>query len=643
MTAPRSGAGLCRDAAPPRGATGPQEPADAERQIAALPAEHSAPSAERTRIDALESAFGPLDDPENPLGGTALLAADAAGEQVPGAEQVLDAFALNSEFVPEELGGRLRRMDVLGRLLRPLFRRDASVAFGHGLSCFFAAVPVWTAGTTEQQRFVAGLLLGGDRVAVARHEVAHGNDFVRDELTARPVAGGLSVNGSKTAIANAARSRGLVVFARTSDAPGGGRSHSVLVLDRAALPADRITDLERHSTTGMRSAEFGGLAFTDCTVPDSTVVGGVGDGYELSLRSSLMIRGLIPSIVLAGVDTALRTVAAFATRPRNDGRSSLDVRHVRDVLTGAFLDLLLIDCLALVATRSLHLLPRQMSVYAASAAYLAPRLAAETMDEMSAVLGEESFAVSGAYGMFQKQLRDLPVTSLGHAGSAGRQVSILPQLPHFARHSWFAEKEAPAALFRPQEDLPPFDLPRLSLLGDSDPLAATLVACTEWLESADVTVPGREDWPLLRSLARGFTGELADLARAFGEIDPGDRGALGSPRNFALADRYTMVLAAAGCLGVWREQALAGTDPFLADPAWPSAVLHRLGRRLGLSLPDSVATCEQRVLAEALDRLHDRRSYDLYGSALARATPGEPGHAPTPPGTLSHRTGQVPE
>jgi Acyl-CoA dehydrogenase, C-terminal domain len=401
----------------------------------------------------------------------------------------------------------------------------------------------------------------------------------------------------------------------------------VLLLDRTALPAGRITETGRHSTTGMRGAEFGGLAFSDCTVPDSAVLGRIGDGYELSLRSSLLIRGLIPSIVLAGVDTALRTVAAFATRRRADGRSSLDVRHVRDVLTGAFLDLLLIDCLALVATRSLHLLPRQMSVYAASAAYLAPRLAAETMDEMAAVLGEESFAVSGTYGMFQKQLRDLPVTSLGHAGSAGRQVSILPQLPHFARHAWFTEAEAPAALFRPHEDLPPLDLPRLSLLADGDPLAATLVACTAWLESADLTVPGREDWPPLRSLARAFTGELRELAKAFGEIDPGDRAALASPRNFALADRYTLVLAAAACLGTWRAQTSAPSDAFLADPAWASAVLHRLARRLGLPLPDlpqertggggPVAGCEQRVLAEALDRLHGRRSYDLYGSALA--------------------------
>ncbi|MFG2885274.1 acyl-CoA dehydrogenase [Streptomyces sp. NPDC048297] len=569
------------------------------------------------RIDALESAFGPLDDLDNPLGGDALLAADAAGTPLPGAEKVLDAYGLNAEFVPAELGGRLRRMDVLGRLLRPLFRRDASLGFGYGLSCFFAAVPVWTAGDAGQRDFAAKLLLGGDRIAVARHEVAHGNDFVRDEFTARPDGTGLLLNGSKTAIANAARARGLVVFARTGDADAGGRSHCVLLLDRAALPADRIRDLERRATTGMRAAEFGGLAFTDCPVPASTVLGRVGDGYELSLRSSLLIRGLIPSIVLAGVDTALRTVATFATRTRADGRSSLDVRHVRSVLTGAFLDLLVIDCLALVATRALHLLPRQMSVYAASAAYLAPRLATETMDEMSAVLGEESFAVSGTYGMFRKQLRDLPVTTLGHAGSAGRQVSILPQLPYFARHSWFLQQEAPVGLFRPQENLPPLDLTRLSLLGDGDPLAATLVACTDWLESADVTRPGRDQWPLLRSLARVFTVELRDLTRAFQAVDPADRAALASPHHFALADRYTLVLAAASCLGVWREQADDGTDPFLADPAWPSAALYRLGRRLGLPLPDRPVDSEQRVLAEALTRLRERRSYDLYGSALA--------------------------
>ncbi|MEU1280332.1 acyl-CoA dehydrogenase [Streptomyces sp. NPDC005805] len=570
--------------------------------------------AAQDRIDALERSFGPLDDDANPLGGAALLAADAAGEVLAEAEQVLDAHGLNAEFVPASLGGRLRRMDVLGRLLRPVFRRDASLGFAYGLNCFFAATPVWTAGNDEQRAKAARLLLDGHRIAVARHGVAHGNDFVRDEFTAtvRP-DGSLVVNGSKTGIANASRARGLVVFARTG-AEGGGRSHTVLLLDRAELPPGSVEDLGRRATTGMRSAEFGGLRITDCPVPAGAVLGKIGDGYELSLRSSLVIRGVIPSIVLAGADTALRTVAAFADRRRADGRSSLDVQHVRDVLTGAFLDLLLIDCLALVGTRALHLLPKQLSAYAAAAAYLAPKLVAETMDEMSAVLGELTFAKEGAYGMFQKQLRDLPVTSLGHAGSAGRQVSILPQLPFFARHTWFMDPEAPPGLFRLYEDLPPLDLSAPALLGDGDRLAATLVASSDLFEET----PPDGDGGVLRFLARTFTAELDDLRQAFADVPQNDRKALSSPHSLGLADRYTLVLAAAACLGVWREQRSAQDgDPFLADPAWPSAALYRLCRRLGLPLPDRPLAAERRVLDEALARLRGRRSYDLYGSPLA--------------------------
>ncbi|MFG2491209.1 acyl-CoA dehydrogenase family protein [Streptomyces caniferus] len=560
------------------------------------------------RIDRLESAFGPLDDPANPCGQDALLAADSAGEALAAAEAVLDAFALDAEFVPERYGGRLARMDVLGRVLRPVFRRDASLGFGYGLNCFFAAVPVWTGGQDDQCALVARLLLEGRRIAVARHEVAHGNAFVREEFAAEPVAEGFRLNGSKSVIANAARSTGLVVFARTGETRG--RTHSVLLLDRDRLPAGRVTNLGRRATNGMRSTDFSGLSITDCVVPHEALVGSLGDGYELSLRSSLVIRGLIPSIVLSGADTALRTVARFATRRRADGRSSLDVRHVRDVLTGAFLDLLLSDCLAAVATRALHLLPRQMSAYAAAAAYQAPKLLAESMDEMSAVLGKATFAEAGAYAMFQKQLRDLPVTSLGHAGSAGRQVSLLPQLPYFARNAWFADPEAPAALFRIHDGLPPLDLSEPALLGDGDPLAATLVACTDRLEAA-ATRDGT-----LRFLARAFTTELADLRKAFTDIAPDDRKAIASPHAFGLADRYSLVLTAAACLGVWHEQR-AGSDAFLADPSWATAALYRLGRRLGLPLPDRPAADEERVLAEVLARLHGRRSYDLYGSALA--------------------------
>ncbi|MDB1089569.1 acyl-CoA dehydrogenase [Streptomyces sp. ACA25] len=567
------------------------------------------------RIDELEQAFGPLGDPDNPLGERALLAADHRGEVLTEGEKTLDAAGFNAESVPGALGGRLTRMDVLGRMLRPVFRRDASLGFGYGLNCFFAATPVWTAGSAAQRRTVARLLLDGERVAVARHEVTHGNAFVRDEFTARAVDGGFVLQGSKTVIANGARAAGLVVFAGTGS-PGtpAGRCHSVFLLDRSELPADRLVGLGRDPTSGLRSTEFSGLEALDCPVPGDALVGAVGDGYEISLRSSLLIRGLIPSIVLAGADTALRTVARFAVRRREDGRSSLDVRHVRDVLTGAFLDLLISDCLALVATRAVHLLPRHASAYAAAGAYLAPKMIAESMDALSSVLGKAQFTDSSASAMFRKQLRDLPVTSLGHAGSAGRQISVLPQLPVFARNSWFAGPEPPGALFSLDGDLPPLDPAALALLGDSDPLAATLVFCTARQGSAFSSAT--------RSLVEALTGELEELRNFYREVSPDDRRTLSGPHSLGLTDRYAMVLSAAAVIGVWQQARAQGpshgpTGSFLSDPAWLDAALYRLAGRLGLTRPGQQTASEQRVLAELLARLHGGRAYDLYGMQLA--------------------------
>ncbi|WP_254709614.1 acyl-CoA dehydrogenase family protein, partial [Streptomyces lunaelactis] len=107
------------------------------------------------RVAELERRFGDPGDPDNPLGLDALLAADERGELLAEAEQVLAEFRLNAEFVPIELGGRLDRIDTLGRVLRGVFRRDASLGLGYGATTFIAAIAIWTAGTPEQQRRVA--------------------------------------------------------------------------------------------------------------------------------------------------------------------------------------------------------------------------------------------------------------------------------------------------------------------------------------------------------------------------------------------------------------------------------------------------------------------------------------------------------
>lgn len=589
------------------------EAADAE--TTGEPTGEPAAGGVRARVAELESRLGDPRDPENPFGHRAVLEADEHGELIAEAEEMLADFGLNAEFVPRELGGRLDRVDSFGRVLRGVFRRDAALGLGYGVTSFLAAVAVWAGGTPEQRRRVADLLLGGGRLAIAYHELAHGNDFVRNEFAAvpDPEGGGYRLRGRKEVINNAERAEGLVLFSRTDPAPGS-RSHSVLLVDKSLVPDGRISYLPRYTTVGVRGCQIGGFEFDDCPVPGDALVGEEGEGVELALRSFQITRSVVPSMVIGDADTALRSVVGFAVDRQLYGRSVLEIPHARATLAGAFLDLLICDSLSLVGTRAVHLLPEETSVYAAVVKYLVPKLLNETTYDLSIVLGANFYVRQGEYGVFQKHVRDLPMTSLGHSGTAACQATIIPQLPRLARRAWFTGEPAPDGLFRIDDPLPGLDTERLVLTNSKDSLAASLVATAEELETSQ---DAGEYTDALRSLVRGLTEELRGLQRQCAAMSPQDRTVLANPTSYALADRYALVLAAAACLNVWRQQRDDESTPFIAGPAWLTAALLRLGKRLGLTLPKLPDGCEEQVLDQVLERYHDARSYDLYDTPLA--------------------------
>ncbi|MEU0395844.1 acyl-CoA dehydrogenase [Streptomyces sp. NPDC006208] len=564
------------------------------------------------RVAELERRFGDPADPDNPLGLDVLLAADERGELLAAAEEELAAFGLNAEFVPRHLGGRLDRIDTLGRVLRAVFRRDASLGLGYGATSFLAAVAVWAGGTPEQQREVAELLLGGGRLAIAYHELAHGNDFVRNEFRAVPTDDGFLLEGEKHVINNVVRAEALVLFSRTEES-AGSRSHSVLLVDKSRLPTDRYGYLPRYETVGVRGCQNAGVRFSECPLDGDALVGRLGDGVELALRSFQITRSVLPSMILGGGDTALRTAVGFALDRKLYHRSVLEIPHARATVVGAFTDLLISDCLALAATRAVHLLPEATSVYAAAVKYLLPKLLTETAYDLSIVLGANFYVREGAYGAFQKHVRDLPMISLGHAGTAACQATIIPQLPRLARTSWFTGTAAPAGLFRVRDPLPPLDTGRLVLVAGSDALVGSLEGAAARI--AEERRAG-EYTGALTALAAALEDELRSLQAECREMPPKDRTVLASPKAYAIADRYTLLLAGAACLGVWSHQS-PEDDAFLASPAWLAAALTRLVKRLGHPLPKLPDGWDDRLLDEVLNRFHEARSYDLYDTPIA--------------------------
>lgn len=578
------------------GGQGPHPPGGQEDRVVA-------------RIAELEKRLGDPTDEHGELSYARLLEADERAELSEPGERALDELVLNADFVPREHGGRLERIDTLVRVMRQVFRRDIALGLGYGVTSFMAAVNVWSSGTAEQRRRLADLLLDGQKVSVAYHELAHGNDFVRNEFQARPADGGYLLNGAKQVINNADRAAAWVLFSRTSPAPGS-RSHSVVLAERADLDQDRFRVLPRYSAVGVRGCHLSGLEFVDCPVPPSALVGEEGKGVELALRAFQMTRSAVPGMAIGATDTALRTVVGFALGRQLYRKSVMEIPHARSTLATTFLDLLICDSLSLAATRAVHVLPEETSVYAAAVKYLVPKMLTDAMYDLSIVLGARFYVREGEYGIFQKHVRDLPVLSLGHAGSAACQATIIPQLSRLARRSWFSDDPAPGTLFRLREDLPGIPFERLTLASGHDGLSASLVAAVDQLPS------GSPEERAAHGITLRFMDELRQLQERSLNLAPQDRTALASPAAFALADRYAVLLAAASVIGVW-QQAQDGADPFLADPAWLAAALHRLGRRLGLQLPDLPDSCETRLHDEVLRRFHETRSYDLYNAPLA--------------------------
>ncbi|MHC3474085.1 acyl-CoA dehydrogenase [Streptomyces sp. 7R007] len=559
------------------------------------------------RVRALEELLGDPLDAANPFGHPAVLDADRRHDLPPGGEELLAKHGLHEELVPAALGGRLDRLDAPARLLRAVFRRDFALGLGFGAASLVAGVAVWAHGSPVQQARVADLLLDGGRASVLFHDIAHGNDFSTSSVTAFPDgAGGLLLAGHKAVVTNAARARALVVLARTGAGRAGG-AHSAVLVERGRVPAGAVRDLPRHRAEGIRGCPVGGIEFAACPVPAEALLGTAGGGTEVMLRCLQITRPLVPAMALGCADTALRTVVGLSGSGGAHGVRPLDARYTRAAVAGAFLDLLLCDCLLLAAIRALHVTPGDSSVPAAAAKYLVPRVLREAADDLAAILGPRVHREEGAYGTFRKHLRDLAGMPPGHAGAAASLASLLPQLPYLARRSWRPGTDAaPGALFRADGPLPPWDPAALALAARHDPLAAALRDAPSRL--------GRRRTPLA-ALVRRLAAEMDLLAEECRRLPEGDPAGLANPRGFALAERHTLLAAAGACLGVW------DSDPRRADPALLLGVLARIAVRLGLPVPAEAADSTAAAMTEVLARCRAGRTLDLYDEPLAGGTP----------------------
>jgi alkylation response protein AidB-like acyl-CoA dehydrogenase len=559
----------------------------------------------RSRTDHLEKLLGDPWDEASPTGFAATVAADEREETAPAAEAALDEFGILAEFVPEKLGGRFARADHMIELMRSVYRRDPALGLGHCAGQLLASVNVWTAGSPAQQATAAELLLDGRKMACAFHELAHGNDIGAAEFAAdpHPTGTGLTLTGRKETIANLDRADALVVLART-DPRGGPRSRSQLFLPADRLDPGHVRFLPRFRSVGMRGVRLGGMAVSGLPVDDDVLLGAPGTGVETAARAFQLTRIALPAMSTGLLDSALRVTLHHTRGRRLYGKEAAAVPMVRSTLAEAFTDLLICEALSRAAARGLHLCPESGSVHAPAVKYLVAGMLVDATERLSQVMGSEFYRRDGVHAVFQKLARDVKPIGFGHIARAACLSALLPQLPGLAARSCRNPAEAPAGLFTTETLLPALNLPGLRMAsGGRDRLLASLATALD------------EDLPAtVRPLVEEHVRRLAELADAAGELRPRDLSISAEVPVRDLAARYTVALAAAACLGVYRH---APTGDFLSRPQWLAAALARLAGFEQAAPVDLPAEVEGALIEELMDRDDQRLSFGLTGRPYA--------------------------
>ncbi len=393
-----------------------------------------------------------------------ILALDEAKQINLAAESELDRLKLMTVLHCDAEGKPDYSMPELLSLLRKISQCDLALNLGYILTTFMAVTNIWVAGSAQQRQRCNQLLTAGKKIAIAYHELEHGNDFAANELTATKVEGGYLLQGRKEVVNNIHRAGAMMLQARTDD-NNAMRNFSLFFIEMDQLAEENYRLLPRLATQGVRSCQIAGIEFDDCFIPARCLLGQAGHGIRDALKAFQITRALLPGISLGNINQALGITYRYCLQRHLYGDNLLAIPHVSDLLSTCILEYLLSDNLSHLAARSLHTQTATMSVLSALCKAHIPLRMRAVLKKLAVILGSRYFLREGEAALFEKMMRDYPVVSLGHASSLTCQASLLPQLPMIFKKFITPPADLPtqlAALFS-EEALPLFAPTRLAL------------------------------------------------------------------------------------------------------------------------------------------------------------------------------------
>ena len=195
-----------------------------------------------------------------------------------------------------------------------------------------ASPHLYHGGSADQlKRWMPDITAGRKITAVAMTEADAGSDLASMRTTARKVAGGYVLNGSKMFITNGVHGDLIFVAAKAGDA---GRNRQMSDVRRreghAGLPVARA--LKKH---GWLSSDTAELVFEDCFVPEENLLGEEGQGFYALVKNLQNERIVLSAQALGEAMKAIELTLDWVKQRRAFGAPLWDKQVIRQRLVHA--------------------------------------------------------------------------------------------------------------------------------------------------------------------------------------------------------------------------------------------------------------------------------------------------------------------
>lgn len=320
--------------------------------------------------------------------------------------------------VPTEFGGAGGDMKMYISAVEELSKVCATTGVVLSAHTSLCVSPILEFGTPSQKAMYVPKLASGEWLgAFGLTEPNAGTDASYQQTTATKVEGGYVLNGTKIFITNAGYANVYIIFAMT-DKSQGTRGITGFIVE-STFEGFKVG--KKEAKMGIRGSSTCELVFTNCFVPEANVLGKIGEGFKIAMKTLDGGRIGIAAQALGIAEGALEETVSYVKERKQFGRPISAFQNTQFVLADLKTKVEAAKLLVYQAADKKQNKAKDVSVAAAMAKLFAAEVAMEVTTKC--------VQLHGGYGYtrdypIERMMRDAKITEIYEGTSEVQRMVI---------------------------------------------------------------------------------------------------------------------------------------------------------------------------------------------------------------------------